>query len=74
MARSAKTRYSSGSKLEELIGIGKELLTSYVPTLRAALQLGLYLQKDFMLNQEGDKRNYPVNKIMGDVAEAVIHQ
>ena len=74
MAKPVRTRHQSGSKLEELIGSGKKFLASEVPTLRASLQLGLYLQKDYMLREGGDKRNYPITLIMKEVAECVIQQ
>ena len=74
MAKPVSTRHQSGSKLEELIGCGKKFLASEVPTLRAALQFGLYLQKDYMLREGGDKRNYPITLIMKEVAECVIQQ
>ena len=38
-----KTRNTSGSKLAEYLGTGKELLTSEVPTLRAALRQALLI-------------------------------
>ena len=52
----------------------KKFLVSEVPTLRAALQLGLYLQKDYILREGGDKRNYPITLIMKEVAECVIQK
>ena len=39
-----KTRHVSGSSLEEVLGTPEELNESELPTLRAVLRHGLYLQ------------------------------
>ena len=40
-----KTRKQSYSKLSELVGPGKELLTSEVPTLFAVIQKGILIRE-----------------------------
>ena len=74
MSKKPKTRNTSGSKIEDLLGKGQELLQSDVPTLRSALRLAIFLQKEFVVTDEGDRRNYPISLVMKDVAQAVIQQ
>ena len=50
-----KTRHSSGSKVSEYLGGGKELLPSEVQTLRSALQKAHLIQEGFMFQDEGDR-------------------
>ena len=69
-----KTRNTSGSKLAEYLGTGKELLTSEVPTLRAALRQALLIQKEQLIKEEKDKRNIPVKDIMQETARRVMDQ
>ena len=40
-----KTRKQSYSKLSELVGPGKELLTSEAPTLFAVIQKGIFIRE-----------------------------
>ena len=70
----AKTRQASGSSMSDYLGPGKELVPSQVPTLRAALQLGLYLQRERETLEDLDKRNYPVSELMSDVTVKVMGQ
>ena len=70
----AKTRHASSSSLSDFLGPGKELVPSQVPTLRAALQLGLYLQGERENQEELDKRNYPLNELKKDVTLKVMGQ
>ena len=44
-----KTRKQSYSKLSELVGPGKELLTSEVPTLFAVIQKGILIRERVLL-------------------------
>ena len=69
-----KTRHTSGSKMSEYLGGGKELLPSEVPTLRSALQKALLVQEEFMFLEEGDRPNLSIREIMGEVVTAVISQ
>ena len=55
-----KTRHTSGSKMSEYRGPGKELLATDVPTLRAALRKALLIQEEFILREEVDRRNIDV--------------
>ena len=56
-AKVMKTRHTSGSKMSEYLGPGKELLATEVPTLRAALRKALLIQEECMLREEIDRRN-----------------
>ena len=69
-----KTRHDSTWALVDYLGVGKELVTSEVPTLRAALQLALYLQDERWRLEDTNKRNYPVKDLMGDVSISVLAQ
>jgi hypothetical protein len=71
---SVRTRHASACSLADFLGPGKELLPSELPTLRSALQLALYLQDIRMRREDLDKRNYPVAKLMRDVAQGVMTQ
>ena len=70
----AKTRHESNSALVEYLGVGKELVPSEVPTLRAALQLALHLQDERWRIEDINKRNYPVKELMRDVIISVFAQ
>jgi hypothetical protein len=69
-----KTRHDSTWALVDYLGVGKELVTSEVPTLRAALQLALFLQDERWRLEDTNKRNYPVKDLMGDVSISVLAQ
>ena len=70
----ARTRHASSSTLSDFLGPGKELVPSQVSTLRAALQLGLYLQQERETQKELDKINYPLSELMRDVTVKVMGQ
>ena len=70
----AKTRKDSASPLVNYLGFGKELVPSEVPTLRAALQLALFLQDQRWRLAEVNKRNYPLSELMQAVAKEVFVQ
>ena len=69
-----KTRHHSTWTLVDYLGVGKELVSSEVPTLRAALQLALYLQGEKWTLEDTNKRNYPVKDLMRDVSSSVLAQ
>ena len=60
--------------MSDYLGPGKKLVPSQVPTLRAALQLGLYLQGERGTLEDLDKRHYPVSELMSDVTVKVMGQ
>ena len=66
-----KTRQESGSSLTVLVGSGEPMLMTELPTLRALLRHGVYLQEKSLLEQDIDRRNYPVAK-MAEEAEEVM--
>ena len=69
MLKPPKTRKAIESKLEDLLSRGEELLPSEVPTLTPALRDAIHLQKEYMIRDSGDKRNYQIAKPMEEVAE-----
>ena len=69
-----KTRNDSNCTLVEYLGVGKELVQSELPTLRAALQLALHCQDERWRQDDVNKRNYPVKELMKDVTAKVLVQ
>ena len=63
---SVKTRRSSGGKLSEYIGSGKDFLPSELPTLRALLRKGIQLQNEKLVNSNF----YPLPELALDIAKA----
>ena len=53
--------HTSGSKMSEYLGPGKEQLATDMPTLRAALRKALFIQEEFILREEFDRRNIEVS-------------
>ena len=56
------------------MGPGKEFLPSELPTLRDCLRYAVLLQEKHLIEEEGDKQNYPVTVMMDKVAGKVIEQ
>lgn len=73
-SKAPKTRHSSGTKISDLVGKGKEFVGSEVPTYRAMMQRGLLLQELKYCEQDVDKRNYPVKQIASDLCPLVLDQ
>ena len=48
------------------------MLMTELPTLRALLRHGVYLQEKSLLEQDVDRRNYPVAKMAEELAEEVM--
>lgn len=65
-----KTRTKSSSHLSIFVGNGQELLVSELPTVRDILRYGIYLREQC----EDDRRNYPVDQLVGDIYPALIGQ
>ena len=74
MAEARKTRHSSCSNLSQYLGPGKDLITSEVPTLRAALRKAILIQEEFVLKESGDKRNLPIKTIIRMTVEKICEQ
>lgn len=73
-SKKRKTRHTSGTKMSEYLGGGKELLASEVPSLRAALQKGLLVQEEFMFKDGGDRQNLTIRDTMQEVVGAIMKQ
>ena len=58
-----KTRRSSGSNITDLIGKGKQLLASELPTARNILQLGIYLKE----TDERPSRQFLVYEMVNEI-------
>ena len=63
-----KTRHSSGTKLIEYLGTGKDFLSSELPTLRDVLRLGIKYQEEKLCVEETTRFNYPVKELAKDLA------
>ena len=74
MSKAKKTRNSSGSKLSDYLGVGKEFIPTEVPTLRGAIRKVLFEQEKFVLQGDGDLRNLPLKDVMTLVAQDVLNQ
>ena len=61
-----KTRHSSGTKLSEYLGVGRDLIKSELPTLRDVLRLGIKYQEEKV-----DRTKYTVKDLVKDLAAAV---
>ena len=58
-----RTRNTSGSNLSDLVGKGRELLPSELPTARDILQLGIYLKET---DPRGPSK-YPVSELINEI-------
>ena len=65
-----KTRGSLTTHMTTLVGSGRELIPSQLPTTRDVLRLGIYLRE----TAETDKRNYPVNILVRDIVPVLVAQ
>ena len=65
-----RTRTNSSSHLSNLVGTGRELLVSELPTARDILRYGIYLREHSI----DDKRNYPLDELIGDIYPGLICQ
>ena len=65
-----RTRTNSSYHLSHLVVNGRELLVSELPTLRDILRYGIYLRE----KSEDDRRNYPVEQLVGDIYPGLICQ
>ena len=74
MAEANKTCQSSGSKLSQYLGPGKELIASEVPTFRAALRKAILILQEFVIQDSGDKRNLPVKNMIKMTVEKICDQ
>ena len=65
-----KTRLSVSTLLSNIIGAGKEFITSELPTSRDILRYGIYLREQ----SDCDIRTYTVNQLSCDLSKAIIQQ
>ena len=65
-----KTRSELSSHLSLLIGKGKELPVSELPTVRDMLRLGLFLREQNVK----DRRNYTDKELVKDMVTPLLHQ
>ena len=65
-----KTRGQLSSHLSLLIGTGKELLVSELPTVRDILRFGLLLREQ----NSKDRRNYTDKELISDIIPHLLHQ
>ena len=60
-----RTRHKSENNLTRLVGTGKDLIISELPTLRSAIQLGILLKEE---------KFQALENIFGEVAKRIIEQ
>ena len=70
----SKTRQDSASKLKEYLGPPQELNPNEVPTVRSALQQGLYLRDKKLLDENVAKGFYTKGQMARDLAPMVLSQ
>ena len=69
------TRNTSGTKLAEYLGgAGREFLPSEVPTLRDVLRKGILIQENKMLEEGGERKNFPVREMIEELVTDVYNQ
>ena len=64
------TRGSLTTHLSIMVGIGRELIPSRLPTNRDLLRLGIFLREQ----AEKDSRNYTVSEIIRDIIPFLLKQ
>ena len=70
----SKTRQDSASKLKEYLGPPQELNPNEVPTVRSALQQGLFLRDKKLLDENVAKGFYTKGQMARDLAPLVLSQ
>ena len=55
-----KTRHESGTSVAGIVGVGEEMPITELPTLRMVLRHGIYLQEKALLEEDIDRRNFPI--------------
>ena len=70
MASKKRTRLSTFTHMSNLIGTGRELLPSELPTLRDILRYGLLLREQ----SDENVRNYPAANLANDIYPEVLEQ
>ena len=75
MTTKKRTRHSSGTALAEYLGgAGCDFLPTEVPTLRDVLRKGLLIQETKMLEDGGDRKNYPVKPMIEELVKSIYLQ
>ena len=67
-----RTRNASETNFSRLIGSGKCMLPSEVPTNRAVLQMGIFLKGKKVIEEGTDTRKYDFREVCKDLAPLVI--
>ena len=67
-----KTRHDMETSLEELLGTREEFNQKELPTLRAVLRHGLFLQEKTQLEEDMDRRNFPLDLLVKDIRRDVV--
>ena len=65
---------NSASKFRQLVGPGKELIPSEVPTLRAALQKGILIKERKLIEEGSDLKDVHVKDCCRELAPAILAQ
>ena len=67
-----KTKHESGTSLSDIVGPGKPMSKTELPTLRASMQHGIYLQEIKLLQHGVDRKNYPVREMVKEIRQEVV--
>ena len=75
MSTKKRTRHSSSTVLAEYLGgPGCDFLPTEVPTLRDVLRKGLLIREAKMLEDGGDRKNYPVRPMIEELVSNIHDQ
>ena len=67
-----KTRHESGSSLSDVVGLAESMSHSELPTLRAVLRHGMYLQEKCLMESDTERRNFAVKRLVSSIREEVV--
>ena len=66
-----KTRHQSGTIVVAIVGSGEEMPLTELPTLRMVLRHGIYLQEKALLEDNINKRNFPIKVMAASLREEI---
>ena len=69
-----KTRQSSGNKLVDLVGCGKEFVLSDIPTHRAVIQRAILIKEKLYVQNDTAKTEIKKADIIPELATLIIEQ
>ncbi|KAK8374322.1 hypothetical protein O3P69_011013 [Scylla paramamosain] len=70
---SPKTKYESSTSLADVTRPGEPMTHTELPTLRSILKHGIYIQEKKLMEEDVDRRNYSISKLVKDVRVEVVN-